>query len=144
MKHYKLLPMVLFAALMVFITSCAPLQGSTYDTYDDNDYRRGNVAEERIMYNNGNPVLVRDAFSGRLFYVYPNVGYSQYGNVYDNRFNDSRYYNNRRPNNNRNYRNNTSTNNRNNNNTKVVTQEQRNEQRQKQEESRNIILGKKN
>ncbi len=130
MKKLKIVPIGAIAILVVFLNSCSPFQQSSRSYDDDYGSRRSAYIDEPIFYSNSSPVLVRDAFSGKLFYIYPNNGYSPYGygSSYDNGYYDQRVYRNQRSN--RTYK-------------KDTRKPQATpEQKQKQEQSRNIILGK--
>jgi len=131
MKNLKIVPIGAIAILMVFLASCSPFQQTGSGGYEE-DYgnRRSGYIEEPVYYNNSRPVLVRDAYTGKLFYVYPSNSYAPYGyrSGYDNGFYDQRVYNNQRVN--RTPR------------RQVERPAATPEQKQKQQDSRNIILGK--
>ena len=101
MKNLKIVPIGAIAILMVFLASCSPFQQTGGERYDEGyGDRRSAYIDEPIYYNSNRPVLVRDAYTGKLFYVYPNNSYSPYGygSRYDNGFYDQRLYSNQRVN----------------------------------------------
>jgi hypothetical protein len=139
MKKNIFFSFALFSILAVVISSCTTMQEAGYYSEDDGyNNNRSVYIEDPLYYNSARPLLVRDAFTGRTFYVYPNNGYSPYGSsIYNMPLNNRNYSNRRAYGNGRSYRNpgrNTTA--------PVVSPQQKAEQRQKQESSRNLILGK--
>jgi hypothetical protein len=139
MKKNIFFSFALFSILTVVISSCTTMQEAGYYNEDEGYRNNRSVYMEDPLYNSSvRPLLVRDAFTGRTFYVYPDNTYSPYGSSLYNMPFDNRNYSNRRAyGNGRSYRNpsrNTTA--------PVVSPQQKAEQRQKQEASRNLILGK--
>jgi len=139
MKKTSILSMVGTALLMVFLVGCSTIHDTTddYQTRSYNDRYRNTDS----YYSNNAPILVRDRYSGKYFYVYPSNTYSSI----DNYGYDRNYYNGNRSyyNSNRNYSNN------NNHYTPrdsrlTVSDDQRRDQRANDEEARKRILGRKN
>ena len=132
MKNRNILSMVALSLLMVIAgIGCTTLQETTDGSYDERSTYRSSAFNDPF-YNSATPVLVRDAYTGRYFYVYPSSAYSTYDTYrYDNRYYNNRNYNNRYYNNTRNAQ-------------PQVSEEQRREQRQKLEDSRKRILGRDN
>lgn len=139
MKKNIIFSFALFSILAVVISSCTTMQEAAYYSEDDG-YSNGRSVyiEDPMYYNSARPMMVRDAFTGRLFYVYPNNGYSLYGSsLYNTPLNSRNHLNRRAYGNGRTYRNpsrNTTA--------PVVSPQQKAEQKQRQEASRNLILGK--
>lgn len=129
MKNRYFLSVVLSIVFMVGAYSCTTLQ-ETADGYEDDRLTSRNSSFYDPFYNQSTPVLVRDAYTGRLFYVYPTNSLSPFDNrMYDSRYTNSRFNNNRyysRPSTGRPH----------------VSDEQRQQTRERQEEARRKILGR--
>jgi hypothetical protein len=133
MKNRFLLSMAIFSVLMVAGVGCTTMQEATDSYEDERSTYRSSAFNDPFSNNFGNQVLVRDAYTGRLFYVYPSNSFSSPFDAY--RF-DNRYYNNRSYNNRYGSRPSTSR--------PQLSDEQIREQREKAEDSRRKILGGKN
>ena len=133
MKNRNIFSMVALSLLMVLGgIGCTTLQETTDGSYDDDRSIYRSSAFNDPFYSTATPVLVRDAYTGRYFYVYPANTFSPYDNYrYDNRNYNNRAYNNRIYSNPRTAQ-------------PQVSEEQRREQRQKLEDSRKRILGRQN
>lgn len=132
MKNRNILSMVALSLLIVIGgIGCTTLQETTDGSYE-NDRSAYRSSAFNDPYYSAAPVLVRDAYTGRYFYVYPSAAYSPYDAFrYDNRYYNNRNYNNRI------YSTPRST-------QPQVSDEQRREQKQKLEDSRKRILGRDN
>jgi hypothetical protein len=138
MKKTSILSMVGTALLMVFLVGCSTIHDTTddYQTRSYNDRYRNTDS----YYSNNAPILVRDRYTGKYFYVYP----SNTDSSIDNYGYDRNFYNGNRSyyNSNRNYSNNNHYTLRDS--RPTVSDDQRRDQRANDEEARKRILGRKN
>lgn len=133
MKNRNILSMVALSLLMVIgAIGCTTLQETTDGSYENERSAYRSSVFNDPYYSNNAPVLVRDAYTGRYFYVYPSAAYSPYDAYrYDNRYYNNRNYNNRGFSTPRSAQ-------------PQLTEDQRREQKQKLEDSRRRILGRDN
>ncbi len=135
MKSTKYLSMAVLAFLIFAGVGCTTLYETTDGYNEGPSSSRRSMMNESYYYGSNAPILVRDMYTGRYFYVYPSNSYSQLNSYgYDRRYNNSGYYGN-----NYGYSDNRDRYNRNES-RPTVTDEQR---RAKEDDARRRILGKK-